>query len=560
MCMLTVRILRDMNPAFLAYTTSPWVEETLSQLSLRAQIAQSLHIPAWSERGVAHLETLQSMVRTHQIGGIIFFQGTATEQAHFTQTLQADSPIPLLISQDAEWGLAMRLRDQVKFPYGMTLGAIQDMDLIHATGRHMAVQLRQLGVHINYAPVVDVNTEPDNPVIGFRAFHADPHQVGRRAKAFMQGLMAGGIVPVAKHFPGHGDTAIDSHLAMPTLLHDADRLREVELVPFRQLIEAGLPLIMSAHLHVPVWDDVPERTVTLSQTIIPQRLRQQLGFKGICCTDALDMGGVAHEGNQAAINTQAYLAGHDILLFVQSVSETLDSIEAAVEQGRVSVEEVAARCRKNLALKAALGLHQEVAAPTLPATPDPSLWQQLADASLTYLGQDAHPHISPDQPLEIHLVSIEPLQTSTLRHHELISTGVGHPQAEFDSLFPENDVKVLRYTLDQSTVSIPAPSMGTQSLLVVTDIPLKAKQQFGLTAERQTRLGEWIQRLQSPLVWLGNPYALRYVPHLELVAGLWVTYEDHFYARKALSQALMGKQAAPGVLPFDPTLLAIPLE
>ncbi|GAB4426764.1 MAG: hypothetical protein OHK0039_44850 [Bacteroidia bacterium] len=230
---------QPLPPAFCHEPYPPQVEAWMAQLDPRQRIAQLLHVPSWSHRDETHAQAVLHLIETYGIGGVIFFQGDPQAQVRYTRRYQSASKVPLLISIDAEWGLAMRLADSPVFPYAMTLGAVQDLSLIYEMGLDLARQCRRLGIHINFAPTVDINTEPDNPVIGFRSFGSDPDEVAARGRAYMQGLQDGGVLAVAKHFPGHGDTATDSHHSLPVLPHDHARLEAVELHPFRTLSGPG---------------------------------------------------------------------------------------------------------------------------------------------------------------------------------------------------------------------------------------------------------------------------------------------------------------------------------
>ena len=279
-------------PPFLEFLNHPWVESTLASLSPRQQMAQLLHVAGWSNRGPEHEQDLLHLIENYGIGGIIFFQGDPESQLRQTQAYQSASSVPLLISIDAEWGLGMRLDHSLSFPHQIALGAILNDQMIYDMGRDLGEQCRRLGIHMNFAPCVDVNVEPANPVIGFRSFGNDPDLVSRKARAYMDGLQDAGILAVAKHFPGHGDTNVDSHMDLPVLPHSIERLEQVELPPFRHLIKHGISAIMPGHLSVPALDREPNVGATISAPIVKELLRHHLSFQGLSVTDALDMKGV----------------------------------------------------------------------------------------------------------------------------------------------------------------------------------------------------------------------------------------------------------------------------
>ncbi len=345
-------------PPFWPFMNDPWVEKKLERLDLDAQLAQLLHVAAYSNRGPEHAAHLLALVQDHGIGGMIFFQGTPHAQAGMINQLQAVSETPLLVSMDAEWGLGMRLDGTAAFPYAMTLGATQDPGLAYETGAEIARQCRRAGICWNFAPVADINNNPQNPVISFRSFGSDMEQVAVLAAAFAQGMQDHGVLACAKHFPGHGDTATDSHFGLPVLHKDRQSLEQNELYPFRELARQGVGSIMTGHLQVPALDPALNTGATLSRPMTEGLLKQQMGFKGLVVTDALDMKGVAAFFSPADIARKAFVAGNDVLLFVTDVPGALAAMKAAVNAGEVTAADVAHRCRKQLAAKRWAGLHE----------------------------------------------------------------------------------------------------------------------------------------------------------------------------------------------------------
>ena len=333
-----------------------WVDEVFASLSPRERIAQLIHVASWSNRGEDHKDEVLRLIEQFGIGGVIFFQGDPVNQAHFTNQYQAASKVPLMISIDAEWGLAMRLDQAVQFPYQMTLGAIEDDTAIFGMGMELARQCKRLGIHVNFAPSVDINTQPTNPVIGFRSFGANVSRVISHAYAYMHGMQSQGVLAVGKHFPGHGDTAQDSHFTLPTLPHSEERLFDIELAPYRELVPMGLGGVMTGHLRVPVWDERENRGATLSHAITTGILKEKLGFEGLVFTDALDMKGVTNHFPPGEIEVEALLAGNDVLLFTVEVEKSIRGIEEAISQGKISQKEIDQRCKKLLAAKAWAGL------------------------------------------------------------------------------------------------------------------------------------------------------------------------------------------------------------
>jgi len=524
------------KPDFLAYLDHPWVLEKLSQLSLSQQIAQLIHIPAWSNRGPTHeAETLQ-VIEDYGVGGICFFQGDTARQAAQTQRYQQATQVPLLISQDAEWGLAMRLSDCQSFPYAMTLGATEDVYLIEEVGKHIGKECRELGVHINYAPVVDVNTHPDNPVIGFRSFGPAPDKVSEYAGAFARGMASQGVMPVIKHFPGHGDTALDSHLDLPTLLHDAARLDAVELYPFRELIRTGLPAVMSSHIHVPVWDNTPHRAATHSSAIIQGQLRHKLGFEGLLFTDALDMQGVRKYASAAEVNLRALRAGHDVLLFCVDVPGTIALVEKAVEEGRITEEVIRQHRLKNLAAKYAY-IEKKRESKPLQSSRN-VLLQEVGRKALHWV--KGHVQVLP-QKEEMAWVFLDVSQNNEneLKHHQLTGTGLEDPS---DVLAQYVQASFPTYRFSASGDEEAWQSKRTQCaqhkhlIVWIEGIGLKAKGQFGITAQVRERIAGWSQAQSLHAIIPASPYA---IPHLGIAPhakSILLTYQDHPAIREAVAR------------------------
>ena len=263
-----------------------WVDSVLHSLSLEEQIAQLLMIRTYSNKNREFYDSISRLIIKYNIGGITFFQGSPHRQAELTNYWQRVAKTPLLVSIDAEWGLGMRLDSVMDFPEQMTLGAIQDNSLIYQTGYQIGKQCRRIGVQMNFAPVIDVNSNRNNPVINFRSFGENPQMVAEKGLAYIQGLQDAGVIATAKHFPGHGDTDSDSHYTLPVVRHAETHLDSVELYPFRKAIDQGVGGVMVAHLYVPAIDSAGNRATSLSRPAVEGWLRDSLGFNGLAVTDA----------------------------------------------------------------------------------------------------------------------------------------------------------------------------------------------------------------------------------------------------------------------------------
>jgi beta-glucosidase-like glycosyl hydrolase/CubicO group peptidase (beta-lactamase class C family) len=334
-----------------------WVDSLMSTMSLEEKIGQLFMVAAYTNRDAKHEREISDLVEKHHIGGLIFFQDQALKQVELTNHYQSLSRIPLLVGIDGEWGLRMRLKNTVAFPYNMALGAIRNDKLIYEMGVLMGQHMKREGVNINFAPVVDVNTNPLNPVIGNRSFGEDKKNVTRKATAFMQGIQSQGVMACAKHFPGHGDTDQDSHNTLPSVSHDTIRLDTLELYPYKKIIDHGIGSVMVAHLSVPSLE--PEKTLpsSLSHKIITGVLKEKMGFKGLIVTDALNMKGSADFSSSEEINLKAILAGNDLLDYPLEVKKSIDRFKKAHASGTLTDERLNESVRKILKTKYWMGLH-----------------------------------------------------------------------------------------------------------------------------------------------------------------------------------------------------------
>ncbi|MEY3097969.1 MAG: hypothetical protein RL647_1559, partial [Bacteroidota bacterium] len=340
-----------------------YAEKLTASLTFKQQLAQTLMVPAWSREALIDepldsakfQKSLLYQIRALGIGGIIFFQGNPLNELYQTNYYQQESAIPLLIGIDGEWGPSMRLTGMEKFPFQLTLGATRNRQLAYQMGLSMAAQCKRLGIHINFTPSVDVNTELNNPIIGFRSFGSNAEEVSNMASGLTQGLQSGGVLASAKHFPGHGDTKTDSHLDLPVVLKSKSEIEQVDLPPFTKQISQGVASVMVAHLRIPSID-TSKLPCSISPYFVKKWLRRELGFQGLIITDALNMKGVAKMGSPADVALLALKAGNDIILFPEDVNGFLDSAVKAKAKGEIDSAEIASRVIRLLATKYDLGL------------------------------------------------------------------------------------------------------------------------------------------------------------------------------------------------------------
>jgi beta-N-acetylhexosaminidase len=515
-------------------TSNPWVETTLQRLTAAERIAQLLHIPAWSDKGPEHEAEVEALVKKYSPGGIIFFQGTARRQAELSNRYQAVAKVPMLLSIDGEWGLAMRLKDTQAFPYQLTLGALQHDNLIYEMGRAIGRQCRRIGLHINFAPTVDINTEPANPVIGFRSFGSDPERVAQKGVAYLRGLQAEGVMAVAKHFPGHGDTQLDSHLALPQVLHSRERLESLEYAPFRAAIAAEVGGVMVAHLAVPALEPTAQLPASLSKRVVTGELREKLGYKGLIFSDALNMKGATGSYAPGEGDVKALLAGHDALLYVEDVPAAIRSIQEAVARGLISQAEIDRRCRKVLHTKYEAGLarYQAVELAGIEADlhkpEDQALIQRIYEQALTCLGPDPDFH-----------------PARKAGNWKLVALGEGGAAFWAGTEWAEQGDFLSTAAVASELTLEP----GDQLLLSLHGLSQKAGNQYGLKEEILEKLRFFLQTYPCLLILPANPYLLQKIPY-QHARQVLITYEENVDTKQKVHAYLRGEIPASGVLPI----------
>lgn len=334
-----------------------WVDSIYNSLTLEQKIGQLFTVWVATKEGPKKMKEIEDIIKKNHLGGLIFSLGNVKDQAIATNKFQSISKVPLLIGMDAEWGIGMRLDDAFSFPYNMTLGAISDDALIYDMGVRIGVHAKRLGVHINFAPVTDINTNPNNPVIGSRSFGEDKFNVTKKSLAYLRGMQSQGIMGSAKHFPGHGDTSKDSHKTLPTINFNKKRIDDVELYPYKELIKNNLSSVMVAHMEVPSLEKTPKLPSTLSKNIVSKILKNKLKFQGLVITDAMDMKGVVDFYKDDSADVRAFLAGNDILLMPDDLDKSTSEIKKALNSGRISKKRLENSVKKILMAKYKAGLN-----------------------------------------------------------------------------------------------------------------------------------------------------------------------------------------------------------
>jgi len=517
-----------------------WVDSTYNSLSLKEKIGQLYMIQVFSNQDQATKKTILNQIKTHHIGGLIYTNGGPVRQAQLNNELQAASKIPLLVGMDAEWGLSMRLDSTYAFPWNMTLGAIKNLDLIRQTGKHIGEHCKRIGVHFNFAPVVDINTNPKNPIIGNRSFGEDKEEVTNRAMAFMEGMQSAGVLANAKHFPGHGDTASDSHKTLPTINFSAQRIDSLELYPYKKLFSKGLSSVMVAHLNVPNLDSRPDYPSSLSYPIVTELLKEKLGFKGLIFTDALSMKGASNFSDPGEIDLQAFLAGNDVMLMSNEVSQGIEALQVAVESGLISEERLAHSVKKILSAKYKVGLHQFKPIKTtnlvadLNRQKDDVLYQKLMENAVT-LVQNKN-EILPLKNLELHKIAYVTMGNADAT--PFIKTL--NKYSKVDPVSADNLDELISALSQYNTVIVGLHTSNAN--------PWKSYQ---FTDKELVWLYEIARTNTIILSVFSKPYALNDLKSIANFESIVMAYQNSPIAQQTAAQIIFGAHPAKGKLPVS---------
>ena len=533
------------SPEFLKFTHSVWVDSIMKSLSKEERIAQLIMVAAYSNRGEEHRQEILKLIKKQKIGGLIFFQGGPVRQVNLMNEYQAASEVPLLGAIDAEWGIGMRLDSTISYPFQMSLGALQNDSLIYAMGAEVAKQIKRVGLHLNFAPVVDVNNNAGNPVINFRSFGENKLKVAEKGIAYMLGLQENGVLPTAKHFPGHGDTDTDSHYALPRIMHTRARLDDTELYPFREIIKAGIGGVMVAHLDIPALDStgVPS---TLSKPIISGLLKEELGFQGLIVTDAMNMKGVTKDHTPGEVDKFAILAGNDLLEFTEDVPKAIEEVRKAIKKGLISQKEIDDRCRKILAIKQWVGLNNyepinlENIDEDLNSSKAQLLNSDLTEASLTVLKNQSE------------LLPLKRLDTLKIAS---LSLG-GETNNQFQKtleLYSEISRFNISYEATNAELDSVKNSLAAFNLVIIGihDDSKFPRNNMKLSAEVQSFLKEISKEKKTILTFFKNPYSLANLEFDESALALILTYQDSKNSEDLAAQLIFGGVGANGKLPVS---------
>ncbi|WP_128548569.1 glycoside hydrolase family 3 N-terminal domain-containing protein [Larkinella soli] len=521
-----------------------WVDSVFQTMTQEQKIGQFFMVATFSNRDEAHYQYIETLVRHYHIGGLIYFQGGPYRQAMLTNRYQSAAKVPLLIGIDGEWGLGMRLDSAMDFPKQMTLGAIRDEQLIYRMGAEIGRQCQRLGIHINFAPVSDVNSNPSNPVIGNRSFGESKENVASKAAAYMKGMQHTRVIATAKHFPGHGDANADSHLTLPVISRSADQLHDVDLYPFRKLIADSLMGIVTGHLYVPVVDNTPRLAATLSEKVVTDLLKKELGFRGLVFTDALNMGGVGKLPAEE-INLRALMAGNDVLLYPENVPDAVHKIAQAIEQGRISQELIDEKVKKILRAKYWAGLNRpapialENLGRDLNSPEAQLLKQELCEQAVTLVRNTDN------------LLPINTLDTLRLASVS-IGTDFGNTfQKTLSRYAPFKQITYGEKPSGDHDVEEMLNQVGNANLVVVSfhRMSPSARWSYGVTNASLNLIGRLKQKgVRVVVCAFGPAYALR--PFMGSGAdAVLCAYEDGEEMQRVVPQVLFGAVPAKGMMP-----------
>ena len=524
---------------------SLWADSVIRQLSPEQKIAQLFMLRAYSWKDSVYKDSLASVFTEFQPGGVCFFKGSPYAQARFTNVLQNISKVPLLVAIDAEWGLGMRLDSAVSFPRPLTLGAIPNDTLIYQISSRIALDCRRLGIHINFAPVADINCNPDNPVINFRSFGENKYSVALKSLQYSRGLQDNGVMAVAKHFPGHGDTDTDSHKTLPLIKHSRARLDSVELFPFKTLIRGGLKGIMIAHLYIPAYDSSLNAASTLSKPVVEELLKGQLGFKGYVFTDALDMQGVAKYFKPGEIELRAFEAGNDILLLPQHIGEAIKVMKAAADSNVISWTDVEKRCFRVLMLKSGLRASKTPVSTS-------NLYADLNSRASLLLQKEGFASAITLVKNELGLVPM-----ISVDKRKIAYLGIGENPSRTFATFLETYARTDSYYLphtfgrqlhDSITGLLKAYDVVIIGLHGMTGYPTDS---FNLSRQA-IKISDTISKIsRTVLVVFGNPYSLRLFPRPLKTESILVAYQDLPVTQQLAAEILFGGIPAQGHLPVS---------
>lgn len=508
-----------------------WVDKTYNSLSQDEKLGQLFIVALYTNKDEAHINQVRNIVTNDKIGGLILMQDDAAREINLVNEFQSKSKVPLMIGMDAEWGVFQRIAKAHKYPWAITLGAIQDKNLITEMSAKIAEDCKRMGINWDFAPVVDVNTNPNNPIIGNRSFGSDVNNVVNSALAYSNGLQDNRILAAIKHFPGHGDTDKDSHLDLPVVSHNLERLEKIEIAPFKALMNKGIGGVMVAHLYVPSLENEKGIPASISKKIVTGLLKEKLGYKGLIITDALNMGAVANKFKAGELDAMAFKAGNDIMLFSQDVATGKKLIQQAIDKGEISQNRVEESVKKILLTKYYLGLEKynninpENVNEDLNNASHSALVQKMYANALTLIKDDKK-LLPLDCKETYYYVPLEEAPYETFLNQLNLGTTVIFKNSNEINTIPANSKVIVGFHKDNSTAYKPY-KISDASKKVLSD----------LTKNQNVILDVF-----------GSPYALKDID-ISKVSTVLVSYENNDDAMKATANGILGQTKIAGRLP-----------
>jgi len=515
-----------------------WVDSIYNTLSIDQKIGQLFTIWVATKQGHDKMKEVSSIIEKNHLGGLIFSLGNIKDQAKYTNIFQSISKVPLLIGMDAEWGIGMRLDDAFSFPYNMTLGALNDDSLIYNVGKRIGVHAKRIGVHINFAPVADINTNPNNPIIGSRSFGEDKINVTKKSLSYLKGMQSVGIMGSAKHFPGHGDTSTDSHKTLPVINFSAKRINDVELFPYKELIKNNLSTVMVAHMEVPSLEKEPKMPSTLSKNIISKLLKKKLKFEGLVITDAMDMKGVVDFNKNQSADVGALLAGNDVLLMPDDLDESTKSIKKAINDGIITEKRLKYSVKKILMAKYKAGLYKknkidlENIVEDMNSNIDKLLFEEITEKSITLIKNDND--ILPIKDISTKIAFLEMGDSDSDEFFKILNHYTKVDKIEYDS-----KAELLTTLKPYQTVVV-----GFHKSTKSPFDPYKFNQSEIETLELLSKNKNVILNV------FAKPYALMDLD-MTNISSILVSYQNNVIAQNKSAQIIFGALPAVGRLPVS---------
>lgn len=519
-----------------------WVDSVFKKLSKKQKIAQMFFVAAYTNKSKAFTDSIAKVIKKEKVGGLVFFQGGPGRQAALTNQYQKKARVPLLIASDGEWGLGMRLDSTISYPYQMALGAVQNKELIYKMGLEVAKDYKRIGMHMNLAPDVDVNNNAKNPVINYRSFGENKYNVAQKGTAYLKGMQDGGLLVSIKHFPGHGDTDVDSHYDLPQLKFTKERLDSLEMYPFKELIKQGAAGVMIAHMNIPSLDATPNMPSTLSKPIVTGILKDEIGFKGIIISDAMGMKGVVKYFKDGEADVMGIIAGNDILELSENSKRAIKMVRQAIRDQRLTIERIDESVKKILTAKywAGLNVKQTIKEDNVYAEvnrPESKvLLQQLADASMTLLkGRDFVQQLTPNK--------------------RTVFINIGTPEA---TVFQKEMAMVYKnsvnYNLDKNADANAIAKVlaeikpEDQVIVAIVDTRIRPNNNIPLSADLKMLIADMAKK-DAAFAFFANPYNIANLPGLENAKALLVAYQKEDFMQKAAVSVFTNKLMPTGKLP-----------